>query len=183
MSAVYITFHRYDGDPKSNVVFVFGRKSPLTEAKVLPSYIIESPIVEAEVNLTILLFVPDTVTDVPDVPEEPDVPEAPAAPDVPEEPDVPEAPAAPDVPEEPDVPEAPAAPDVPEEPDVPEAPAAPDVPEEPDVPVVISVTLQMVLALSINFVLLSATTGTFVATMVEPVRCILGTCNVVVLSS
>jgi len=198
MSAVYITFHRYDADPKSYVVVEDGKTAPATDILAPLSVIIESPIVVADVNLTIVSSVPDTATDVPDVPEEPDVPEdplVPAAPDVPEDPlvpaapDVPEdplVPAAPDVPEDPLVP---AAPDVPEEPDVPEAPAAPDVPEDPDVPDdpevpdVMSVTLQMVLALSINFVLLSVTTGTFVATIVEPVRCILGTCNVLVISS
>ena len=174
MSAVYITFHRYDADPKSYVVVEDGKTAPATDILAPLSVIIESPIVVADVNLTIVSSVPDTATDVPDVPEEPDVPKdplVPAAPDVPEDPLVP---AAPDVPEEPDVPEAPAAPDVPED---------PDVPDDPEVPDVMSVTLQMVLALSINFVLLSVTTGTFVATIVEPVRCILGTCNVLVISS
>ena len=117
------------------------------------SAIIESPIVEADVNLTILLLVPETVTDVPDVPEDPDVPDAPAAPDVPEDPDVP------------------AAPDVPEDPDV------------PDDPAVIPVTLEIILLSNTNLVLLSATTGMFVAVIVDPVRCILGTYNVLVDSS
>jgi len=120
------------------------------------SAIIESPIVEADVNLTILLLVPETVTDVPDVPEDPDVPEPPVAPDVPDEPDVP---------------------------DDPDVPVPPDVPEEPDVPAVIPVTLQIVLPLNTNLVLLSSTTGTFVAIIVDPVRVIFGTCNVLVFSS
>ena len=90
---------------------------------VVPSSVIfELPTVEPPVNLTTVLFVPDTDTEVPDVPLEPEEPDVPLEP---EEPLVPLDPELPDVPEEPDVPDEPLVPDVPDE------PLVPDEPEEP----------------------------------------------------
>ena len=50
---------------------------------VVPSSVVaEFPTVDADVNLTNVLFVPDTVIDVPELPEEPFVPFEPEVPDV-----------------------------------------------------------------------------------------------------
>jgi len=94
----------------------------------------EFPMVEALVNLTTLLFVPDTLIEVPEVPDVPDTPEDPDVPVSPEVPDVPVNPEEPDVPVNPDVPEDPEEPVDPEEPDVPEDPVSPEVPEDPEEP-------------------------------------------------
>lgn len=68
---------------------------------------LEFPTVEAEVNLTTLLLVPETETE---LPEDPEDPEDPLIPDDPEDPELPAAPLAPDEPEDPDEPAEPAVP-------------------------------------------------------------------------
>ena len=76
-------------------------KLPPIVTVVPSSVIVELPTVDAEVNLTKVLFVPDTDTDVPEVPlvpEDPDVPELPLEPLEPEVPEVPEVAAVYDVP-------------------------------------------------------------------------------------
>ena len=85
-------------------------KLPPIVTVVPSSVIVELPTVDAEVNLTKVLFVPDTDTDVPDVPLVPEEPEVPEEPFEPDEPDVPEEPLEP---LEPEVPEVAAVYDVP----------------------------------------------------------------------
>ena len=84
-----------------------------------------SPMVVEEVNLTIVLVVPPTATDVPLVPDVPVEPDVPLVPDVPDEPSVPEVPLVPVEPDVPLVPVEPVPPDVPDEPSVPEVPLVP----------------------------------------------------------
>jgi hypothetical protein len=72
---------------------------------------LEFPTVVAEVNLTTLLLVPETETELPDDPDDPDDPL------IPEDPEDPEDPAAPLTPDDPDDPEDPAEPAVPLAPD------------------------------------------------------------------
>jgi hypothetical protein len=80
---------------------------------VVPSSVVaEFPTVDALVNLTNVLLVPDTDTDVPLVPDEPLEPEVPAVPDEPELPLVPDEPEDPLLPLEPEDPLDPLEPDV-----------------------------------------------------------------------